>query len=864
MSISTDATESRAELEVKKSKSQENSTLKTVLICGALLIPVFFLFFIIIRYGVDVLYWDELDFADEYLQLMNGGNFFEIIFRQHNEHRLVFPKLVMYLSAIITGYNTKVEMFISALLCCFSYFALIKISIGKKIKDMTLSDTVFSVFIGFCLFTLCQYENIIWGMQCAWFMISFSVVGAFWFLSLYIKTEENKYYVFMLIFATIACYSSLHGLAVWLALGVVIIGLIVTKSSSNIKRWIPMALTGILEIILYFCGFQTINNDFKTDSFFSFIVYWFQLIGSPFRLFSSDWLQFLLGFLFFVLTVSLILYLIIMGKYRDFIGQIGIIVYSFGVDAMFAIGRGGLSTDVPSRYTTCTVLAVVALISIIYKLFISELYSTKGKYYTAAHSSFITGAITSGAIVMLTVYQSFDTLALNKIQDRSAILNIIQNYNDAPLTMLQQVYPFVSYENAYERIERIKENHLSCFNGSYTLTWGEADASAYTIVPEQANCDFGNGLSWSEDNKILYLNSWAIITEFPIPSNNVLVKINNKYYNTQNQISRPDVADAFGSENYTNSGFGFQKNTDVLNAGINSISVLVISEDDTTAYETSVNYVYKNEDGSIFKCDEKGTPIKENGENTDDIDTSELFAPEISYSDILSIKKPDSTALNICVDSMVYNDGVTNIGGWIFDTESNGSFDEVYLHFGDSLYRLRAQTRKDVQSAYSLTDSNVGFIEQIHGEIEEYSIVVKPKNSDVYYEYDAQTVNSINDANHKVDYAEKYSLSDIVTDSLMQMETDFNIDRFDVQDDTTIIAGWIIDHDSSGGFEEVYLLSGDELFKLSSNERTDVQDKYNLSDADVGFGAVIEQTIDNYSLVVKPYYSYYYYQVQVS
>lgn len=255
--------------------------------------------------------------------------------------------------------------------------------------------------------------------------------------------------------------------------------------------------------------------------------------------------------------------------------------------------------------------------------------------------------------------------------------------------------------------------------------------------------------------------------------------------------------------------------------------------------------------------------------NDINIDTYQIYSPEISYSDIPKTKKPDASSLNLCVDSMTYNNGITAMQGWIYDSKSNNSFEEVYLHSGNALYRLRATARDDVQNAFALADNQIGFSEHIRGEISEYSIVVKPKNSDEYYEYDYKTVKRINDAIHnggntEPEYAEKYSYSDIVaTEDIAQIEASYVIDRFEVNDNTTI-AGWMVDPDSNGSYEEVYLQTGDELFKLISVERTDVQEVYSLSDANVGFEAVINEAIEDYSFVVKPYNSDEYYQVQVS
>ena len=87
--------------------------------------------------------------------------------------------------------------------------------INKKFSEFSLVDLVYALILGFCLFSLAQYENLLWGFQIAWILVEFCAVMGLIAFCLYIDTRKRKYIVISLILAFVSSFSSLHGLVIW-------------------------------------------------------------------------------------------------------------------------------------------------------------------------------------------------------------------------------------------------------------------------------------------------------------------------------------------------------------------------------------------------------------------------------------------------------------------------------------------------------------------------------------------------------------------------------------------------------------------------------------------------------------------------
>ena len=82
-----------------------------------LTMPIAYVLYIINQYGQNVIFWDEYQFVMSYKEIINGENVLSLLFEQHNEHRLFFPRILIYLSAFMTDYNVKFQMIIGWLFC---------------------------------------------------------------------------------------------------------------------------------------------------------------------------------------------------------------------------------------------------------------------------------------------------------------------------------------------------------------------------------------------------------------------------------------------------------------------------------------------------------------------------------------------------------------------------------------------------------------------------------------------------------------------------------------------------------------------------------------------------------------------------
>ena len=81
------------------------------------LLPPAFLAWFIYRFGVDVPFADQWDFVPLLDQLYSGRLTFEALISQHNEHRFLFPKMIMLALAYWSDWNVLWEMGVNYLIC---------------------------------------------------------------------------------------------------------------------------------------------------------------------------------------------------------------------------------------------------------------------------------------------------------------------------------------------------------------------------------------------------------------------------------------------------------------------------------------------------------------------------------------------------------------------------------------------------------------------------------------------------------------------------------------------------------------------------------------------------------------------------
>jgi len=169
--------------------------------------------FLIFRDGVDTPFWDEWDGTAPLFEKMAAGTLgFTDFFAQHNEHRILFPRLIFFGLGRLTHWNIRAELFVSwflALICLFNIWQMTWRS-GWK-------DSIRSFWILFSssvlLFSPLNHDNFLWGFQIGFLLPLAGVTACIW-VATYVRHPLN--FVFSIILCTICTFSIASGLTGWL------------------------------------------------------------------------------------------------------------------------------------------------------------------------------------------------------------------------------------------------------------------------------------------------------------------------------------------------------------------------------------------------------------------------------------------------------------------------------------------------------------------------------------------------------------------------------------------------------------------------------------------------------------------------
>jgi len=77
----------------------------TIIVLVGTLIPAFLSLFFIFQLGLKTLFWDEWEMVPILELFFTGGNWIPTLNEFHNEHKMVFPKLIILGLAYFTSFN---------------------------------------------------------------------------------------------------------------------------------------------------------------------------------------------------------------------------------------------------------------------------------------------------------------------------------------------------------------------------------------------------------------------------------------------------------------------------------------------------------------------------------------------------------------------------------------------------------------------------------------------------------------------------------------------------------------------------------------------------------------------------------------
>lgn len=314
---------------------------------------------------------------------------FADFWRQHNEHRLVFPKLIFLGLGILSRYDVRWEMMTSIGLSILLYLIVLR-HINKNRAELQIKDNERILWIIFStiLFSLSQWENWLWGFQIQWFLNLLAVAAGGFIIA---NRKINLYTIFMLTCCGIvATFSLSSGMLLW-PIVLLLLGIYQVKNPKKpclylIAAWI--VFSGII-ISLYLYGYKKPRG--HPDLFFflerpdEFISYICRYLGSSFNFFSDSTLKsFLfgpLGILIFSLFSAIYVYRKKGRELQSCFFFILIGLYGILGAVLTAIGRSGFGVDQAesSRYIS---VANFLWISVIYFLFSAKTVLKSGSKLT--------------------------------------------------------------------------------------------------------------------------------------------------------------------------------------------------------------------------------------------------------------------------------------------------------------------------------------------------------------------------------------------------------------------------------------------------------------------------------------------------
>lgn len=145
-------------------------------------LPPVLLLFALLRWHVEVPYLDQWELVPLLEKFDAGELSFADLWAQHNEHRILLPKLIMLGLAAVTNWDTRYELAVSFVLASL-LFVLLVIMVWRSVssgRNWAASGAI--LLLSILVFSLNQWENWFLGWQLQVFLAAVCAVGCLYCL----------------------------------------------------------------------------------------------------------------------------------------------------------------------------------------------------------------------------------------------------------------------------------------------------------------------------------------------------------------------------------------------------------------------------------------------------------------------------------------------------------------------------------------------------------------------------------------------------------------------------------------------------------------------------------------------------------
>jgi hypothetical protein len=411
--------------------------------------------FAVAKFGRSVPFYDDWDMIPLIQKFHAHTLSFSDLWAQHNVHRILFPNIVLVLTAVATRWNLRSAALLSVL-CSLSSSLVFWLWIRQKL-DRTGSRVVAAVLTAAWFYSPVQVDNWMSQWQIEWFMCIAASIAVIYFLDRFASDENDKPALHQLwpavLAAVVATYSLGGGMAI-LPIGFCLLAAY-RQRKSVLVTW---AISAIVTLAIYYTNYQKVSYvDFWHQNKIDFLNYICTYLG---RSVSGDQqvAQFV-GSVFLALAVvtPIIVWARQKNDFNRFAPWITLMMLVIVTCLMTAYARsdGGVGQAMSPRYSAYSLLYIIGLTGVILTLIDGSSLNDRSKWLGLVTVFLISAIMLQGSYMDGLTFERMD---IDRQQTLRGCLSQT-NPTDACLTM---IYP-ADINGLRRSVAYVKAEHLAGF-----------------------------------------------------------------------------------------------------------------------------------------------------------------------------------------------------------------------------------------------------------------------------------------------------------------------------------------------------------------------------------------------------------------
>ncbi|MCL1469737.1 hypothetical protein [Argonema antarcticum] len=544
---------------------QKKHKLVEVLFFLLSILPAVFLAKLIIKYSVNVPFWDQWGIARYINQYFTSNLSFTDLLAQHNESRIFFPRIIFISLAYLTRWDVRYEMLLMFLIAClisFNIYRLNRLTVG----GLPIKGILIFFILNLLIFSPVQYENWLWGFQNVMFIPMLCITSCI--LVAYSQLSSKAKFLICICLSTVSTFSFANGLLCW----VVVFPVLALNTWKDLKKdkwlFIGWIIGFTSNIVMDFYNYEKpayhpgiLDGKVRLTEMMD---YFFCFFGSPF---SSDNLNTAknVGIVLVVIFIAVCIYLLKFKK--DFIlwhrmsGWLAIAAYAVISGLITTLGRAGFGVgqSMAPRYTTFSLylaMSLIPMIAIIIDRVIKKGYLSKNKRFIITVTLLLgTYLLFLHTLSAMNAVEKMRNWRIDRLQGKSCLLfiNIVQEKECLATKVNPKIARVKFLANSLNRLGFLKPGLVSS---------SQIKEIQETKLGNIDNYGYGwfDGIAKVGSDQYV-ASGWARLPDREEPADSVVLTYENAKYNdtvfalAYTRTKREDVAKITKKDGYFMSGW---------------------------------------------------------------------------------------------------------------------------------------------------------------------------------------------------------------------------------------------------------------------------------------------------------------------